>query len=191
MWPRFVRIAVRGNPSCQGRVDQSSGGCSFSLSGAPFCSQRSTGWGDDKTEGHTLQLKAPDLGWTARPGAAPWARNGGKRPRASSGASVGTAKPRYRFKALKVPCEASMTANRYTGPGMTIGNMRSHGVRSIEVTCGCGHSALVDADQLDDLTELSGLRARLRCSACNCRPIDVRPNWREHSAPGRVVRLLS
>ena len=51
-----------------------------------------------------------------------------------------------------------MTANRYTGPAMTIGNMRSHGVRTVEVTCGCGHSALVNADRLDDLTELPGLR---------------------------------
>jgi len=78
-----------------------------------------------------------------------------------------------------------MTANRYIGPGMTIGNMRSHGVKSIEVTCGCGHNALVDASQLDDLTELPFLRTRMRCSACGSRPIDVRPNWREHRARGR------
>ena len=46
-----------------------------------------------------------------------------------------------------------MAATRYTGPPMTIGNMRSHGVRSIEVTCRCGHIALVDANPLDDLTK--------------------------------------
>jgi hypothetical protein len=38
-------------------------------------------------------------------------------------------------------------SSRYTGPAMTLANMRSLGVRAVDATCGCGRSS-VDAASL-------------------------------------------
>jgi hypothetical protein len=56
-------------------------------------------------------------------------------------------------------------ANPYTGPTMTIDNMRAIGVPG--------------------LIEIPTLRRRLNCTECAGRPIDVRPDWRQHRAQGR------
>jgi len=39
-------------------------------------------------------------------------------------------------------------ANRYTGPAMTLANMRENGVTSIVALCECDHEAIVDASEL-------------------------------------------
>jgi hypothetical protein len=73
---------------------------------------------------------------------------------------------------------------RFDGPAMDLANMRSLGVRSIFAMCECGRRADVDVSALPDALEVPALARRLRCSACGARPIDVRPDWREHRAQG-------
>jgi len=73
---------------------------------------------------------------------------------------------------------------RYTGPAMTLGNMRENGVRSILASCSCGHKDSLNVDALPDFVEVPAVRRRVRCSACGARPVDVRPDWREaHRKP--------
>ena len=71
----------------------------------------------------------------------------------------------------------------YTGPAMTLDNMRALGVRSIDITCQCGREAIIDVSGLSGLIEVPTLRWRLKCTVC--RPIDVRPDWSQHRAQGR------
>jgi hypothetical protein len=42
---------------------------------------------------------------------------------------------------------------RYTGPPMTLSNMRANGVRTLAVWCsgrGCGHHRVIDVEQYGD-----------------------------------------
>jgi hypothetical protein len=48
-------------------------------------------------------------------------------------------------------------SNPYAAPAMTIANMRSLGVPSLDVTCQCGREA-VDASRLSSLIEIPTLR---------------------------------
>jgi hypothetical protein len=43
---------------------------------------------------------------------------------------------------------------RYTGPAMTLDNMRALGVQSIDVTCQCGRETIIDASDLSGLIEI-------------------------------------
>ncbi len=72
----------------------------------------------------------------------------------------------------------------YTGPVMTLGNMRALGVQAISVTCECGREATVDAYGWADSIEIPALRWRLKCKECGARPIDVRPDWTQYRASG-------
>jgi len=67
---------------------------------------------------------------------------------------------------------------------LTIANMRSLGVCSIEATCECGRQMVVDFTGLPGSIEVSALRHQLRCVECGGRPNDVRPNWLEYLRPG-------
>jgi hypothetical protein len=67
---------------------------------------------------------------------------------------------------------------------MTLANMRSLGVRSLDVECACGKRSIVDVSELDGAIEVPAMSARLRCSSCGRRPYMVRPNWLEMRAPG-------
>ncbi len=69
-------------------------------------------------------------------------------------------------------------------PAMTLANMRSLGVRSLDVECTCGHRVVVDVSDIDGAVEVPAMGGRLRCSTCGCRPYLVRPNWMEMRAPG-------
>ncbi|MGE0231178.1 MAG: hypothetical protein AB7S46_05285 [Flavobacteriaceae bacterium] len=72
---------------------------------------------------------------------------------------------------------------------MTIGNMREHGVRRLDIQCReCHHRVIRSADGLSDDIEIPAYGARLRCSACGSRNIDCRPNWMEHVAHGNGGR---
>jgi hypothetical protein len=73
---------------------------------------------------------------------------------------------------------------RFDGPEMDLANMRSLGVRSIFAACDCGRSASVDVSALPEAVTVPALRWPLRCSSCGARPVDVRPEWREHRASG-------
>jgi ribosomal protein L44E len=63
---------------------------------------------------------------------------------------------------------------------MTLGNMREHGVRSVDATCeACRHETTVNVDALPDHLYMPDVALRLRCSACGSKRIITRPDWRE------------
>ncbi len=65
----------------------------------------------------------------------------------------------------------------YDGEGreiapMTLGNMRSLRVRSLDVSCNrCGHGALVDCDRWPDEMPAPDVVLRLRCSQCGSKDL--------------------
>jgi hypothetical protein len=68
---------------------------------------------------------------------------------------------------------------------LTLGNMRAHGIRSIDAFCqsiGCGHEATIVIDGLPDSLPVPDVSLRLRCSRCGHRAIQTRPNWAELQA---------
>ena len=67
---------------------------------------------------------------------------------------------------------------------MTLANMRSLGVRSVDACCGCGRELILDVSSPDGSVEVPPLRLRFRCSACGGMPAFVRPNWLEMRARG-------
>jgi hypothetical protein len=72
---------------------------------------------------------------------------------------------------------------REPGPPMTLGNMRSLGVRGLLVTCEkCRHEARVDVDRFADDVTVPSFARRMVCSKCGSTLIDVRPNWKEQPA---------
>jgi hypothetical protein len=54
----------------------------------------------------------------------------------------------------------------YTGPAMTLGNMRALGVVSIDVKCSCRREPVIDASGWPDAIEIPALRWRLKCAEC-------------------------
>ena len=63
---------------------------------------------------------------------------------------------------------------------MTLGHIRSHGVRRLLIYCSaglCHHSAVVDADRWPDDTVLLDLDRRAVCTKCGMIGADVRPDW--------------
>jgi hypothetical protein len=72
----------------------------------------------------------------------------------------------------------------YTGSAMTLGNMRALGIASIDIKCGCGREAIVDAFGWPNSIEIPTFRWRLKCKVCGGRPIDVRPDWTQYRAAG-------
>ncbi len=66
------------------------------------------------------------------------------------------------------------------GPPMTLGNMRSLGVRLLAVTCElCHHEAVLPADRWPDEVLVSTFQPRMACTCCGIVGADARPNWRE------------
>jgi len=76
-----------------------------------------------------------------------------------------------------------MTAKDASLP-MTLANMRSLGVRSVESLCRCGREAIVDVSALSGDITVPSLQGRLRCSGCGERLRHCRPNWLELRLPG-------
>ena len=76
---------------------------------------------------------------------------------------------------------------------MSLGNMREHGVRSVEATCqeiGCGHAGSVDIDHLPDDVPVPAIALSLRCSSCGSRNVKTIPDcrggaWARQSGSGR------
>jgi hypothetical protein len=70
---------------------------------------------------------------------------------------------------------------------VTMGHIRSHGVRHLLIYCNqglyCYHSAVVDADSWPDETVLLDLRSKAVCTKCGIIGADVRPNWDERPPP--------
>jgi hypothetical protein len=74
----------------------------------------------------------------------------------------------------------------YRGPPVTLGHIRSHGVRRLLIYCStghCHHSAVVDVDRWPDDTVLLDLDRRAVCTKCGMIGADVRPNWSERPQP--------
>ena len=72
----------------------------------------------------------------------------------------------------------------YTSQAMTIANMRALGVTSLFVACECGRETVFDASDLPGAIEILAIRRMLKCRGSGERPVDVRPDWKEYSAPG-------
>ena len=71
------------------------------------------------------------------------------------------------------------------GPLMTLGNMRSLGVRSLFVTCElCHHEAVLPAERWADAVLVRAFRPRMVCTRCGIVGADARPNWREMQVRG-------
>jgi hypothetical protein len=70
---------------------------------------------------------------------------------------------------------------------MTLGNMRSLGVRTLDAWCaarGCHHHAVVNVAGFADAMPVRAFGPRLRCMACGHLGADARPNWQEYQAAG-------
>jgi hypothetical protein len=74
----------------------------------------------------------------------------------------------------------------YRGAPVTLGHIRSHGVRHLLIYCSTGryhHSAVINADCWPDDTVLLELNRRVVCTKCGMIGADVRPNWSERPRP--------
>jgi hypothetical protein len=68
---------------------------------------------------------------------------------------------------------------------MTLGNMRSLGVRSLAVTCElCHHEAVLLVERWADAVLVRSFRPKMACTACGIVGADARPNWQEMRASG-------
>jgi hypothetical protein len=68
------------------------------------------------------------------------------------------------------------------GPPMTLGNMRSLGVRSLAVSCElCHHTAVLSAEPWSDHVPVPSFGPRMVCTCCGIIGADARPNWREQA----------
>jgi hypothetical protein len=63
---------------------------------------------------------------------------------------------------------------------MTLGNMRTKGVRSLSVNCwACHHQAVLAVDAWPDHVPVPSVGPRMVCTACGIIGADARPNWAE------------
>jgi len=88
-----------------------------------------------------------------------------------------------------MPRDGAITSpiGRYTGPPMTLGNMRENGVRTVDVWClarGCNRHSVVDVNALPDDVPVPSIGPRLRCACIGHLGADARPNRSEYRAPG-------
>jgi hypothetical protein len=75
---------------------------------------------------------------------------------------------------------------RETFEPVTLGHIRSHGVRELLVYCNsiaCNHQTTMNADDLSDETVIRPLGARMVCTRCGHRGGDVRPDWSRAYGP--------
>jgi DNA-directed RNA polymerase subunit RPC12/RpoP len=70
---------------------------------------------------------------------------------------------------------------------MSLGNMRSLGSRSLDVTCtACGHRIIFNVDDWPDEVLVPSFGPRMRCTKCGHRGASVRPDWTQlRAAPGK------
>jgi hypothetical protein len=63
---------------------------------------------------------------------------------------------------------------------ITLGEMRSSGVRGLVVFCGdykCAHSVEISGDHWPDIIRLSDIEPQFVCKVCGHRGADVRPDF--------------
>jgi hypothetical protein len=78
-----------------------------------------------------------------------------------------------------------MTRSRFNEPiqPMTLGNMRTNGVRSLAVGCHlCHHEAVISGAPWPDDVPAPMFGPRMVCTKCGIVGADARPNWREQPA---------
>lgn len=69
------------------------------------------------------------------------------------------------------------------GPPMDLANMRCNGVRSLLCWClSCRREAVVNVDDQPGHLAVKSFQARMVCSNCGSRRVEVRPNWNEQTA---------
>jgi hypothetical protein len=72
---------------------------------------------------------------------------------------------------------------RHQGPPVTLGHIRSHGVRRLLIYCSsglyCHHSGTVEVDRWPDETAVRKLCPKAVCTKCGMIDADVRTNWSE------------
>jgi hypothetical protein len=69
---------------------------------------------------------------------------------------------------------------------ITLGEMRSSGVRCILIYCAdytCSHSTAISGDRWPDHVRLSDLESRFVCQACGKRGADIRPDFDWNKKP--------
>jgi len=69
---------------------------------------------------------------------------------------------------------------------ITLGEMRSSGVRGLLINCSdyhCSHSVAISAEQWPDQVRLSDLEPRFVCQACGLKGADVRPDFHWDKKP--------
>jgi hypothetical protein len=83
-----------------------------------------------------------------------------------------------------------MPTARYTGPPMSLGNMRQNGVRSLSVSCGvCRHTAVINVDTYSETVTVPSFGPRMVCTCCGIIGADVRPNWSERPQPESITGM--
>jgi hypothetical protein len=76
-----------------------------------------------------------------------------------------------------------MAHPHYTGPPMTLGNMRDNGVQRLDVSCWeCHHKAVLDVDGYGDDVLVPSFGPRLVCTKCGAIGCDARPNWADQGS---------
>jgi hypothetical protein len=65
---------------------------------------------------------------------------------------------------------------RLITPTITLGEMRSGGVRWVDLVCHCGREETKAVDSLPDSLFVADARESLRCSHCGARPRQTRPH---------------
>jgi hypothetical protein len=65
---------------------------------------------------------------------------------------------------------------------MTLGNMRSLGVRGLDATCpNCHQATRLDVDPWPDHVPVPIFGPRMVCTRCGIIGADARPNWKEQA----------
>jgi ribosomal protein L37E len=83
---------------------------------------------------------------------------------------------------------ASSKSKQPAGP-MTLGNMRSLGPRSLDVTCtACGHHTSVNVDAWPDDVPVPSMGVHMRCTKCGQLGANVRPDWTQLRGVPRTPR---
>jgi hypothetical protein len=77
---------------------------------------------------------------------------------------------------------------------ITLGEMRSSGVRGLLIYCAeyrCSHSSAISGDRWPDRVRLSDIEPRFTCQACRQKGADVRPNfnWEKRAGGGSLCPL--
>lgn len=68
---------------------------------------------------------------------------------------------------------------------MTLGNMRSLGVRSLAIYCTrCHHQAVLPVEGFGDHVEVPSFGPKIVCTRCGSIGAEAWQNWREHQARG-------